>query len=201
MGNVATATATANASSNVIVQAARKLSKMYEENEKDPFAKLLMAHLWSVCKTKKGFAELVMQDHKTYKRLKNSIIEEAKKLLHNTDGPVEDRIVYNWAENYFMKDDKIEVEVEEQKARELAEKQKKIKEEQDAKEQKRLARAKKKAEKEQAEKAKAKAQEQQVENTHEQVKVEVQPEAAETPAAVNSSDQAQQMSIFDVMAV
>ena len=67
----------------------------------------------------------MVQEHKTWKKCVDYIYEQARKQAVGNKAAVRDSEVYEWAEDYYHKDDKAE---EEKKARETAERKKKQKE-------------------------------------------------------------------------
>lgn len=101
----------------IVLEAKDKLSKMYIEANDDVFSKPIMNYLWGRCKEESGFAEDVIQEHKTYDRMKSFITSNAKKLLKGKSGGVEDKVVYEWAEDYFRADDKAQIEKEQEDKR------------------------------------------------------------------------------------
>lgn len=60
-------------------------------------------------KRTRGLAEDVIQDGKTWDKCFKYIVEQAKKIPRSGNGvAVEDRVVYEWAEDYYHKEDKPE---------------------------------------------------------------------------------------------
>ena len=108
---------------------------------------------------------LIMQPHKTVERMWDYIMKKVKRISSQNSLFSSDYIVYNWAEEYFMLDDKAKIEEEERikaEKKAKAEEEAKIKAEKEAKKKERAAKkaereAKKKA-KEEAEKAKKEAE-------------------------------------------
>ena len=63
-------------------------------------------------------AEDVAQDHKTWQKCFEYIYRQARQQAHGNCAAVRDDVVYEWAEDYYHKDDKAE---EEKKAKKAAE--------------------------------------------------------------------------------
>lgn len=131
------------------------------------------------------------QDHKTWEKCYKYIYEQARKQAKGSSCAVLDDVVYEWAEDYFHKDDKAE---EDKKAKEAAEREKKQK----ADQQKRLDGMKKRAEK----KAKAVEKDKAAQEAPKpEVKVEKpkkEPEKKETPKK-RSNELEGQMDLFSMM--
>ncbi|MDO4301808.1 MAG: Cas9 inhibitor AcrIIA9 family protein [Clostridia bacterium] len=111
--------------SELCKQAIEKLNKEKLEAKDEYFADPIIAYLIERCKEDNGLVEDVCQEHKTWKKCLNYIDSKARKYLNNRKGCVPDQVVYEWAEDYYHKDDKAE---EEQKAKEKAEREKAAKE-------------------------------------------------------------------------
>ncbi len=63
------------------------------------------------CLEDNGLAEDVLQEHKTWEKCQNYIIGQARKMAAGKSSiGVKDETVYEWAEDYFHKDDKAEEE-------------------------------------------------------------------------------------------
>ena len=60
------------------------------------------------CEEDQGFAEDVMQEGKTWNKCFNYIVEQARKQSNGRSTAVEDRVVYEWAEDYYHKYEKPE---------------------------------------------------------------------------------------------
>ncbi len=101
--------------------------KLYDELDqvKDnvkPYANPIINYLIDRCTEDSGLSEDVMQDHKTWKKCFEYVKNKAKKKAVNGCACIEDHVVFEWAEDYYHKDDKAE---EEKKAK--AEKKRKEK--------------------------------------------------------------------------
>lgn len=55
------------------------------------------------CEEDQGLAEDVMQEGKTWNKCFNYIVEQARKQSNGRSTAVEDRAVYEWAEDYYHK--------------------------------------------------------------------------------------------------
>ena len=60
------------------------------------------------CEEDQGLAEDVMQEGKTWSKCFNYIVEQARKQSNGRSTAVEDRVVYEWAEDYYHKYEKPE---------------------------------------------------------------------------------------------
>lgn len=110
--------------------AKQKLQTALENEQNKGFAEPTINHLLGVCDTDPEFAELVLQEHKTWAKCSDYIYQQARAIKSKDSNcvGVEDKTVYKWAEDYFRKDDKAE---EEAKAK--AEAERKAKAEAEAK--------------------------------------------------------------------
>lgn len=117
--------------SSVYIGIAGAVTKLQEElkkaKEKD-FAKLVIEHLIERCKDSESLASDVCQEHKTWEKCIRYLYNQAEKQIPKQDRhgtvtvPLSSDTVFEWAEDYYHKDDK---EEEEKKAREAAERKKK----------------------------------------------------------------------------
>ena len=103
-------------------QAKKKLKDELEKVKDKSFAAPVIDHLLMRCEEDLGLAEDVLQGHKTWNKCFKYIYEQARKQIKGNSGVVRDEVVYEWAEDYYRKDDKAE---EEKKAKEEAERKKK----------------------------------------------------------------------------
>lgn len=60
------------------------------------------------CEEDQGLAEDVMQEGKTWNKCFSYIVEQARKQSNGRSTAVEDRVVYEWAEDYYHKYEKPE---------------------------------------------------------------------------------------------
>ncbi len=97
----------------------RAVGKLQEEikKAKQPNANLVIEHLIKRIGEDEGLAEDVMQEHKTWDRCWEYIVKQAKTRATKTSGGscamVDNETVYEWAEDYYRRDDKAEAAKEE----------------------------------------------------------------------------------------
>lgn len=103
---------------DIVIAAIEKLkNELKNANDKD-FAKTIIEYLVGRVKEDEHLASDVMQGHKTWKKCVNYLFEQARKQAGSSrSAAVRDDVVYEWAEDYYRKDDKAE---EERKAKEAA---------------------------------------------------------------------------------
>lgn len=106
-------------------QAKKKLEEELKKAEDTTFAELVIKQLLNRCEEDSGLAQDVIQEHKTWSKCVDYIHNEAKKQMRKMQAVIRDVVVYEWAEDYYHKDDKAE---EEAKAKEEAERIKRQKE-------------------------------------------------------------------------
>lgn len=112
------------------IRAKEKLEAELAKAKDKAFADSVIEYLLKRCKEDIGLAEDVCQAHKTWDKCFDYIYEQARKSAKgNRQCAVRNDVVFEWAEDYYHKDDKAE---EEKKAKEKAEAAKK-KEEQKTK--------------------------------------------------------------------
>lgn len=107
--------------------AIRKLNLELGKAKDKDFAKPVIEYLIGRCNDSESLANDICQPHKTWEKCFKYIYEQARKAIKGSSGAVRDSVVYEWAEDYFHRDDKAE---EEKKAKEKREREKKQKEEQ-----------------------------------------------------------------------
>ena len=105
-----------------VVGAVTKLQEELKKTKEKEFSEPVIEYLIERCKDSESLAADICQDHKTWEKCYQYIYESARKKLSGKSGPVRSDIVFEWAEDYYRKDDKAE---EEKKAKEDAEKKKK----------------------------------------------------------------------------
>ena len=113
--------------SSVCIGVAGAVAKLQEQLKKakdKSFADPIIKHLIERCRESESLASDVCQDHKTWEKCYKYIYEQARKQAKGSSCAVLDDVVYEWAEDYFHKDDKAE---EDKKAKEAAEREKKQK--------------------------------------------------------------------------
>lgn len=112
-------------SASVKQMAKEKLEKEMKVDKDKTFAEPVIGYLLKRCEEDLGLAQDVVQEHKTWKKCFDYIYEQARKQAKGNRAAVRDDVVYEWAEDYYHKDDKAE---EERKAKEAAERKRKAKE-------------------------------------------------------------------------
>lgn len=98
--------------------AEEKLKKELAAASDRSFAEPIIGYLLERCKEDEGLAEDVVQEHKTWKKCLDYIFSLARKQSKGNCAAVRDEVVYEWAEDYYHKDDKAE---DEKKAKKEAE--------------------------------------------------------------------------------
>ena len=99
-------------------RAEEKLKKELAAAKDKSFADPIIGYLLERCREDEGLAEDVVQDHKTWQKCFEYIYRQARQQAHGNCAAVRDDVVYEWAEDYYHKDDKAE---EEKKAKKAAE--------------------------------------------------------------------------------
>ena len=102
-------------------KAREKLEAEKKKATQKNFADPVITYLMKRCEEDQGLAEDVMQEGKTWNKCFSYIVEQARKQSNGRSAAVEDQVVYEWAEDYYHKDDK----AEEEKKAEAKEKTKK----------------------------------------------------------------------------
>ncbi len=103
-------------------RAVEKLKKELAEVKDKSFADSIISYLLKRCEEDEGLAEDVVQEHKTWQKCFDYIYSQARKQAQGNCAAVRDDVVYEWAEDYYHKDDKTE---EAEKAKKAAEAKKK----------------------------------------------------------------------------
>jgi len=108
---------------NFVETAISKLKEEMEKAKDNAFAEPIIEFLIKRCNEDNGLCEDVCQEHKTWEKCFKYIYEEAKKMAKGKQScAVRDDVVFEWAEDYYHKDDKAE---EEEKAKKEAERKQK----------------------------------------------------------------------------
>lgn len=84
-------------------KAKEKLEAEKKKATQKNFAESIIAYLLKRCEEDQGLAEDVMQEGKTWNKCFNYIVEQARKQSNGRNTAVEDRVVYEWAEDYYHK--------------------------------------------------------------------------------------------------
>ena len=93
-------------------KAKQKLEQELKESTNKGFAEPVINYLLKRIQESNALAADICQDHKTCGRCLNYIYEKAREELSGKNGAIRDDVVYEWAEDYYHKDDKEEVEKE-----------------------------------------------------------------------------------------
>lgn len=97
-------------------RAEEKLKREMETVKDKVFADLIISYLLKRCEEDEGMAEDVVQEHKTWQKCFDYIYRQARQQAHGNCAAVRDDVVYEWAEDYYHKDDKAEEEKKAKKA-------------------------------------------------------------------------------------
>lgn len=100
-------------------KAADKLRKELEAAKDKSFADPVINHLLKRVEESEALATDICQEHKTWEKCFSYIYEQARKQATGNSCAVRDDVVYEWAEDYYHKDDKAE---EEKRAKEAEKK-------------------------------------------------------------------------------
>ena len=108
-GNESSAEAEKTENTKSIKQKAKeKLEAEKKKATQKNFADPIITYLLKRCEEDQGLAEDVMQEGKTWNKCFNYIVEQARKQSNGRSTAVEDRAVYEWAEDYYHKYEKPE---------------------------------------------------------------------------------------------
>lgn len=91
-------------------RAKEKLEKELQSAKNKHFAEPIMNYLLKRCQEDEGLAQDVVQEHKTYQKCFDYIYNQARKQSKEDYAWICDDTVYEWAEDYYHKDDKAEEE-------------------------------------------------------------------------------------------
>lgn len=91
---------------SVIEMAKDKLKKERDEAKNKNFAKPIIEHLLKRCEEDAGLAEDILKVGKTWENCFSYLTSKAMKLKVGNCAAVEDEVVYEWAEDYYRKEDK-----------------------------------------------------------------------------------------------
>ena len=89
-------------------KAREKLEAEKKKATQKNFADPVITYLMKRCEEDQGLAEDVMQEGKTWNKCFGYIVEQARKQSNGRSTAVEDRVVYEWAEDYYHKEEKPE---------------------------------------------------------------------------------------------
>ena len=108
-GNESSAEAETTENTKSIKQKAKeKLEAEKKKATQKNFADPIIAYLLKRCEEDQGLAEDVLQEGKNWNKCFNYIVEQARKQSNGRSTAVEDRVVYEWAEDYYRKYEKPE---------------------------------------------------------------------------------------------
>ena len=99
-------------------KAREKLEAEKKKATQKNFAEPIITYLMKRCEEDQGLAEDVMQEGKTWSKCFNYIVEQARKQSNGRSTAVEDRVVYEWAEDYYHKYEKPETAKKEKEKKE-----------------------------------------------------------------------------------
>ena len=123
-------------------QAAKeKLEKELKGDKDKNFAEPVIGYLLGRCAEDEGLSQDVVQEHKTWKKCVGYIYDQANNQAVGNKAAVRDSEVYEWAEDYYHKDDKAEEAEKARKEAKRKEKQKKAAADRASKEKKNPAKA------------------------------------------------------------
>lgn len=120
-----THSAPAEISENAAAVKERAIKKLKDElkNSKDKsFADPIIKYLMGRCEDDKGLSEDILQKHKTWEKCLSYVYSLARKQANGNCAAVRDEVVYEWAEDYYHKDDKAEEAEKAKKAEEAKKK-------------------------------------------------------------------------------
>ncbi len=109
-------------------EAKEKLEKEMREATDKKFAEPIIEYLLKRCAEDEGLSEDVLQKHKTWQKCFDYIYNQAKKHAKENCAIIRYDVVFEWAEDYYHKDDKAEEEKKAKKEEERKASQKKTSE-------------------------------------------------------------------------
>ena len=99
-------------------RAEEKLKREMAAAKDKSFAEPIIGYLLRRCQEDEGLAQDVAQEHKSWQKCFDYVYSQARKQTKGHCAAVRDEVVYEWAEDYYHKDDKAE---EAEKAKKAAE--------------------------------------------------------------------------------
>ena len=107
----------------MLEKAIEKLNAELEKAKEKGFAEPILGYIKKRCEEDNGLCEDILQEHKSWEKCFKYIYDQAHILAKGARAyAVKDELVYEWAEDYYRKDDKAE---EEEKAKKEAERKQK----------------------------------------------------------------------------
>ncbi len=94
--------------SDVQEEAKKKLEDELKNAKNKLFAAPVIKYLLGRCEGNKGLSEDILQRHKTWEKCLDYIYSLARKQATRNCAVIRDEVVYEWAEDYYHKDDKAE---------------------------------------------------------------------------------------------
>jgi len=88
--------------------AKEKLEEELRKAKDKSFAEPIIGYLLKRCEEDEGLAQDVVQGHKTWGKCFDYLYEQARKQAEGNRAVIRDDVVYEWAEDYYHKDDKAE---------------------------------------------------------------------------------------------
>ena len=98
----------ASESAPVAEQAIEKLNQELAGKDVSQEKRAIIQHLITRCGDDEGLSQDVMQEHKTYEKCYKFIEKKAREKAKDGCAMIEDRQVYEWAEDYYHVDDAAE---------------------------------------------------------------------------------------------
>ncbi|MCI9540923.1 MAG: hypothetical protein HFG39_07655 [Lachnospiraceae bacterium] len=108
--------------SDVQEEAKKKLENELKNAKNKLFAAPVIKYLLGQCEGNKGLSEDILQRHKTWEKCLDYIYSLARKQATGNCAVIRDEVVYEWAEDYYHKDDKAEEDEKVKKAEEAKKK-------------------------------------------------------------------------------
>lgn len=108
-----------------VQEAKKKLENELKDAKDKSFAEPIIKYLLGRCEEVKSLSEDILQRHKTWEKCLDYIYSLARKQSTGNRAVIRDEVVYEWAEDYYHKDDKAE---EAEKAKKAEEAKKKAEE-------------------------------------------------------------------------
>lgn len=108
--------------SDVKERAIKKLEDELKNAKDKSFADPIIKYLMGRCEEDKGLSEDILQKHKTWEKCLGYVYSLARKQASGNCAAVRDEVVYEWAEDYYHKNDKAEEAEKAKKAEEAKKK-------------------------------------------------------------------------------
>lgn len=105
----------ANLKQSAVAKLEKELAAVEKKKGHMTYATIIVNYLIKRCNEDIGLSEDVMQEHKTWDKCWKYVQSEARKLATGNCACVEDSTVFEWAEDYYHKDDKAEEAKNQQK--------------------------------------------------------------------------------------